>query len=141
VPFFVHADEFQTFSSEAFASLLSEARKFATHFTLTNQYTDQLSHAVRAAGIGNAGSLVVFRVGSRDSELLTPEFRPIERGALADQEPFTAWLRRSAGRHRVTIEPRLYKALGTATAIRSQRRRRFGRPRHVVEQLLDQSKR
>jgi hypothetical protein len=32
VPFFVHVDEFQTFSSEAFASLLSEARKFATHY-------------------------------------------------------------------------------------------------------------
>ncbi len=49
VPFFVHVDEFQTFSSESFASLLSEARKFATHFCLANQYTDQLSHAVRAA--------------------------------------------------------------------------------------------
>jgi hypothetical protein len=33
-PFFVHVDEFQTFSSEAFASLVSEARKFATHFCL-----------------------------------------------------------------------------------------------------------
>jgi hypothetical protein len=31
IPFFVHVDEFQTFSSEAFASLLSEARKFAIH--------------------------------------------------------------------------------------------------------------
>jgi hypothetical protein len=138
VPFFVHVDEFQTFSSEAFASLLSEARKFATHFTLANQYTDQLSHAVRAAVIGNAGSLVVFRVGSRDAELLAPEFRPIERGALADQEPFTAWLRRSAGSHRVFIEPKLYDALGTAKAIRRQSKQRFGRPRHVVEQLLDQ---
>ena len=78
VPFFVHVDEFQTFSSDAFASLLSEARKFATHFALANQYTDQLPHAVRSAVIGNAGSLVVFRVGSRDAELLAPEFRPME---------------------------------------------------------------
>lgn len=136
-PFFVHVDEFQTFSSEAFASLLSEARKFATHFTLANQYTDQLSQAVRAAVIGNAGSLVVFRVGSRDAELLAPEFRPIERFALADQEPFTAWLRRSAGSHRVAIEPRLYEPLGSAEIIRHQSRRNFGRPRNKVEQLLD----
>jgi hypothetical protein len=91
VPFFVHVDEFQTFSSDAFASLLSEARKFATHFALANQYTDQLPHLVRAAVIGNAGSLVVFRVGSRDAELLAPEFRPMDAGALADQEPYTAW--------------------------------------------------
>jgi hypothetical protein len=120
--FLVHVDEFQTFSSEAFASLLSEARKFATHFTLANQYTDQLSHAVRAAVIGNAGSLVVFRVGNRDAELLAPE-RPIERGMLPDQEPFTAWLRRSAGSDRVTIEPRLYEPIGSAEAIQAQSRR------------------
>ena len=31
-PFFVHIDEFQSFSTDAFASLLSEARKFAVHF-------------------------------------------------------------------------------------------------------------
>ena len=66
IPFFAHVDEFQTFSSDAFASLLSEARKFALHFCLANQYTDQLSNAVRSAVIGNAGTLVVFRVGSRD---------------------------------------------------------------------------
>ena len=90
VPFFVHVDEFQSFSSEAFASLLSEARKFATHFCLANQYTDQLSPAVRAAVLGNAGTLVVFRVGSRDAELLAPEFRPMDAGGLADQEPFSS---------------------------------------------------
>jgi hypothetical protein len=58
-------DEFQTFSSDAFASLLSEARKFAMHFCLANQYADQLQAAVRSTVIGNAGTLAVFRVGSR----------------------------------------------------------------------------
>src|SRR5712691_8004909 len=127
VPFFVHVDEFQTFSSDAFASLLSEARKFATHFSLANQYTDQLPHAVRSAVIGNAGSLVVFRVGSRDAELLAPEFRPMDAGALADQEPYTAWLRRGIGRDRIFAEPKRYEPLGTAGAIRVQSRQRFGR--------------
>src|SRR5580692_7187468 len=133
VPFFVHVDEFQTFSSDAFASLLSEARKFATHFALSNQYTDQLPHAVRSAVIGNAGSLVVFRVGSRDAELLAPEFRPMDGGALADQEPFTAWLRRGSGRDRIFAEPKLYQPLGTGEAIREQSRQRFGRPKQTVE--------
>ncbi len=132
VPFFVHVDEFQSFSSEAFATLLSEARKFATHFTLANQYTDQLSHPVRSAVIGNAGSLVVFCVGSRDSELLAPEFRSMEDGALADQEPFTAWLRRSTGYQRITAEPKLYPPLGTGEAIRKQSSQRFGRPRSAI---------
>jgi len=132
VPFFVHVDEFQSFSSDAFASLLSEARKFATHFALANQYTDQLSQAVRSAVIGNAGTLVVFRVGSGDSELLAPEFRPMDGGALADQEPFTAWLRRGIGKDRIFAEPKLYQARGTRDAIVSQSRQRFGRPHGVV---------
>ena len=133
VPFFMHVDEFQTFSSDAFASLLSEARKFATHFVLANQYTDQLTDAVRAAVMGNAGSLVVFRVGSRDAQLLAPEFRPMEGGALADQEPYTAWLRRGISRDRVFAEPKLYESLGTGEAIREQSRQRFGRPRRLIE--------
>jgi hypothetical protein len=133
VPFFVHVDEFQTFSSEAFASLLSEARKFATHFCLANQYTDQLSPAVRSAVLGNAGTLVVFRVGSSDAELLAPEFRPMDPGGLADQEPFTAWLRRGIGRDRIFAEPKLYDPLSTADLIREQSRQRFGRPRSVIE--------
>ena len=133
VPFFVHVDEFQTFSSEAFASLLSEARKFATHFCLANQYTDQLSPAVRAAVLGNAGTLVVFRVGSRDAELLAPEFRPMDAGGLADQEPFTAWLRRGVGRDRIFAEPKLYRSLDTAFAIREQSRQRFGRPGAAID--------
>ncbi len=132
VPFFAHVDEFQTFSSDAFASLLSEARKFATHFALANQYTDQLPHAVRSAVIGNAGTLVVFRVGSRDAELLASEFRPMDGGALADQEPYTAWLRRGIGRDRIFAESKLYEPLGTAALIREQSRQRFGRGRDVI---------
>jgi len=133
IPFFAHIDEFQTFSSDAFASLLSEARKFALHFCLANQYTDQLSNAVRAAVIGNAGTLVVFRVGSRDAELLAPEFRPMDPAGLADQEPFTAWLRRGIGRDRIFAEPKLYEPRDTATLIREQSRQRFGRFRGAIE--------
>lgn len=136
VPFFVHIDEFQSFSSDAFASLLSEARKFATHFSLANQYTDQLPHPVRSAVIGNAGSLVVFRVGSRDAEFLAPEFRPMDDGTLADQEPYTAWLRRGIGRDRIFAEPQLYQPLGNAVAIKQQSSARFGRPTRDVDKRL-----
>jgi hypothetical protein len=148
IPFFAHIDEFQTFSSDAFASLLSEARKFALHFALANQFTAQLSNAVRAAVIGNAGTLIVFRVGSEDAALLAPEFavgtldaglmlspenRPVVAGDLASQEPFTAWMRRGLGRDRIFVEDKLYGARGAAEAIREQSRQRFGRHRSVIE--------
>jgi len=80
-----------------------------------------------------AGSLVVFRVGSRDAELLAPEFRPMDAGALADQEPYSAWLRRGIGRDRIFAEPKLYEPLGTAEPICIQSRQRFGRPRALIE--------
>ncbi len=133
VPFFAHVDEFQTFSSDAFASLLSEARKFAAFFALGNQFSDQLSNAVRAAVIGNVGTLVAFRVGSRDAELLAPEFRPMDEGALTDLAPFEAWLRRGIGRHHIATEPKLYPPLGIVEPIRQQSGERFGRLARTVE--------
>ena len=116
VPFFAHVDEFQTFSSDALRRS-SRKRENLPRTSPLPQYTDQLPPAVRAAVIGNAGTLVVFRVGSTDSELLAPEFRPMDGGALADQEPFTAWLRRGIGRDRIFAEPKLFPALGTGDAI------------------------
>ncbi|HTV29045.1 MAG TPA: hypothetical protein VMF32_14765 [Xanthobacteraceae bacterium] len=102
----------QTLSSDAFASLLSEARKFALHSALANQYCEQLSSAVRSAVIGNADTQVVFRVGSTGAELLAPEFRPLDPGALSDQEPFSAWLRRGLGQNRIFIEDKLFRPRG-----------------------------
>ena len=106
------------------------------YFALANQFTDQIPNAVRSAVLGNAGTLVVFRVGSRDAELLAPEFRPMEGGTLADQEPFTAWLRRGIGRDRIYAEPKLYERRGTAEQIREQSRQRFARPRGNIERQL-----
>jgi hypothetical protein len=147
-PVFVHIDEMQTFSSDAFASLFSEARKFATYFSAANQFTAQLSDRVRAAIIGNAGTLVVFRVGAEDAALLAPEFavgtldagfmlapenRPVVAGDLASQGPFTAWMRRGLERHHVFVEPKLFVQRRTASLIREQSRQRFGRSRATIE--------
>jgi len=57
----------------------------------------------------------------------------MDAGALADQEPFTAWLRRGIGRDRITVEDKLYRPLGTGELIRRQSRQRFGRPREAIE--------
>lgn len=136
VPFFVHVDEFQCFATEAFASLLSEARKFGTHFCLANQYTDRLSPEVRAAVFGNAGSLMVFRVGAADAELLAPEFHPLPRHELADQPPFTAWLKRSRGPHRnVSLSPPPVDR-GRGAVVRRQSQRHFGRRVAQLTSLL-----
>jgi len=135
VPFFVHVDEFQSFATDAFASLLSEARKFGTHFCLANQYTDRLSPDVRAAILGNAGSLMVFRVGAADGELFAPEFHPLPPHELADQPPFTAWLKRVRGPQRnVRLSPPATE-FNRKHIVCAQSRRHFGRPRSQLGQL------
>lgn len=136
VPFFAHIDEFQSFGTDAFASLLSEARKFAAHFCLANQYVEQLDASVRAAVFGNAGALLVFRVSGHDAMLLSSEFDPLPPSELVDQAPFTAWLRRGIGHEHVDLLPRLYEPRRRLDLIRQQSRRNFGRPRAVIERTF-----
>ena len=135
--FFVHVDEFQNFSTDAFASLLSEARKFGTHFCLANQYLEQVSPNVRAAVLGNAGTLMAFCVSAKDAELLAPEFHPLPAHELAEQSPFKAWLRRGDTGHRtIALEPPLYRPRNRRQSLIVQSRRNFGRSRKNIEKLF-----
>jgi len=72
--FFLFVDEFQNFSTDTFASILSEARKYRLCLTLSHQYTEQLDDEVRQAIIGNVGSIFAFRTGEHDSRILEREF-------------------------------------------------------------------
>jgi len=72
--FFLYVDEFQSFTSDSFISILSEARKYGLCLTLSHQYIDQLRPEIRDAVFGNVGSMVSFRVGQRDAEILEREF-------------------------------------------------------------------
>jgi len=74
VPFYLYVDEFQNFTTETFATILSEARKYKLSLNITNQYIAQLTEELRDAVIGNVGTSVVFRVGATDADFLTNEF-------------------------------------------------------------------
>ncbi len=74
--FFLYVDEFQNFATESFANILSEARKYRLDLTMAHQYMEQLDETVLAAVIGNVGSIITFRVGSTDAEILAKEFIP-----------------------------------------------------------------
>jgi len=74
--FFLYVDEFQNFATESFANILSEARKYRLDLTMAHQYMEQLDETVMAAVIGNVGTIVTFRVGSTDADVLAKEFVP-----------------------------------------------------------------
>jgi hypothetical protein len=74
---FLYVDEFQNFATESFATILSEARKYGLGLTIAHQYIAQLTDEVRDAVIGNAGTLISFRVGAPDAEVMSKEFAPV----------------------------------------------------------------
>ncbi len=71
-----YVDEFQSFASGAFSSILSEARKYKLQLVMAHQYLDQLEEDVRNAVFGNVGTLISFRVGAFDSAILEKPFSP-----------------------------------------------------------------
>jgi|AntRauTorckE6833_2_1112554.scaffolds.fasta_scaffold00115_15 CxxC-x17-CxxC domain-containing protein len=74
--FYLYIDEFQNFSTESFANILSEARKYRLNLIMAHQYIEQLGDTVKAAVFGNVGTLVTFRAGAADAEELVKEFTP-----------------------------------------------------------------
>ena len=74
--FFTYIDEFQNFSTDSFAEILSEARKYRLSLILAHQYLEQLSEEVQAAVFGNVGTTIIFRIGAGDAEIFEKEFAP-----------------------------------------------------------------
>jgi len=80
--FFLYIDEFQNFATKSFITILSEARKYRLALILGHQYIAQLEddeksgHSMKDAVFGNIGTIVSFRLGAEDSEILEKEFTP-----------------------------------------------------------------
>lgn len=74
--FYLYVDEVHNFLTLSFADILSEARKYGLNLILAHQYLTQLEDEIRAAILGNAGTLISFRVGAEDAQYLAREFYP-----------------------------------------------------------------
>ena len=74
--FVLIVDEFQNFATASFANILSEARKYHLSLVVAHQYVAQMDEGVRDAVFGNVGTIVSFRVGAEDAELLEKELAP-----------------------------------------------------------------
>ncbi len=137
--FYLFIDEFQNFSTDAFASILAEARKYRLCLTLSHQYIDQLSLPVRQAVFGNVGTLIAFRVGHTDAEVLRDEFgHEFQAQQLVDLERFelvVKLLEDSANKtpFRARSLAPLGNNLGRRTRLIERSRERFASPRAKIE--------
>ncbi|MEM7083062.1 MAG: type IV secretion system DNA-binding domain-containing protein [Pseudomonadota bacterium] len=76
IPFFIHVDEFQNFTTDSVADMLSELRKYKLGLVLAHQYIGQLTPTIRDSIIGNVGTIIAFRIGTIDAKFLSTEFHP-----------------------------------------------------------------
>lgn len=75
-PFFLFVDEFQTFTTLSFANMMPELRKYGVGLTLAHQHLFQLGDEIRHAVLGNAGTLVSFRLGAEDAAVIVRDLTP-----------------------------------------------------------------
>jgi type IV secretory pathway TraG/TraD family ATPase VirD4 len=150
--FYLYVDEFQNFITDAFESILSEARKYKLNLIIAHQYLAQLeqgagaqgagSKSLRDAVFGNAGTMVTFRIGVEDAEAMAKEMAPtFNEFDLVNVERFNGFIK-------LMINGTASKPFNMATyalpkptdrqkevaeAIRQLSRLKHGRPRAEVE--------
>jgi len=85
--FYLYVDEFQNFVTDAFSTILSEARKYELALIMAHQYIGQLVGKTEAYGetntkmrdavFGNVGTIMSFKIGAEDAEYMAKEFAPL----------------------------------------------------------------
>ncbi|HMQ01610.1 MAG TPA: type IV secretion system DNA-binding domain-containing protein [Candidatus Doudnabacteria bacterium] len=157
--FYLYVDEFQSFITDAFSSILSEARKYKLNLVIAHQFLAQLQQGAGAHGagssdlrdavFGNAGSMISFRIGVEDAEVMAKEFAPtFNEFDLLNVDRYNAFVKlmingTASKPFNMATYP-LAKASAdqkqTAEAIRQLSRLKFGRPRGEVEsEILEAS--
>jgi hypothetical protein len=136
-------DEFQNFSTDAFASILAEARKYHLCLILSHQYIDQLSLPVRQAVFGNVGTLVAFRIGYPDAEVVEKELgKAVPAAAIADLDRYEAVVKlleegTNSTPFRARMFPPIENRVRSKEKLVARSRERFATPRLVVEDKLN----
>jgi len=141
--FYLFVDEFQSFANESFADILSEARKYKLNLTVAHQYIEQMSEEVRAAVFGNVGTMIVFRVGAYDAEVLEKEFMPsFTAEDLVNLGFVQIYLKlmidgvTSPAFSAVTLPPIKKQEINFKDEIIENSRALFARPKNIVEEEI-----
>lgn len=143
-PFYLYIDEFQNFITPSIATILSEARKYQLGLIVAHQYMGQLEQPkgnteIRDAVLGNAGTILNFRIGVEDAEIMAKEFAPVFNAYdLINIENQNAYIKllidqtasKPFSMHTI-FPPRGDKKL--ADAIRQISRLKYGRDKRLVE--------
>lgn len=147
--FFLYIDEFQNYTTDSIATILSEARKYRLGMTIAHQYVGQLvteggDAKIRDAVFGNIGSMMAYRIGVDDAEIFAKEFEPVfDANDVINIEKFNAYIKlmvngTTSQPFNVTVPPPERMKTGgntqLAAAIKQLSRMKYGRDRMDVEE-------
>jgi type IV secretory pathway TraG/TraD family ATPase VirD4 len=91
-PFMLYIDEFHSFTTSAFASMLSEVRKYGLGVTLAHQHIVQADKTVFEAIMGNVGSIMAFRIGALDAPTISQQFGTVAVTDLVNLPNYRAFV-------------------------------------------------
>jgi len=141
--FALYVDEFQNFSTDSFATIMSEARKYHLNLIVANQFTTQLTEEIRDAVFGNIGTIVSFRIGQNDVDSLSRYFQPAFDGDDLLRVPnYNAIVRTLINGvptqpfSMATLPPLGNPNPGLADALKQLSAAKYGKPRAVVEKEI-----
>jgi len=140
--FYLYVDEFQNFATNSFATILSESRKYRLNLAMANQYTAQMPESVSDAVFGNVGTIISFRVGAHDADVLVKEFEPIfDANDLVNLDNYQIYLKMAIDGVTApafsasTLPPQQDKS-DLAERVIEESRKRFSRPIEEVEDYI-----
>lgn len=142
--FYLYIDEFQNFITDSIATILSEARKYRLNLIIAHQYINQLvinnDTKIRDAVLGNAGTIVSFRIGVEDAELIAKEMTPVfNEYDVINIEKYTAYIRLlidntvSKAFNLMTYPPLPVADQKISQMLQELSRLKYGRDRRIVE--------
>jgi len=140
-PFFLVADEFQNFATDTFSDILTEARKWGLSLVLAHQFLEQLPPKLRAAVLGNVGSIVAFQLAGDDAQAIAREIGLKKENAdlLTQLSRGEVWMKHASyggPYHPRLLEPIVTNANGRVPALK-QNDLRNTFPRARVERAID----
>jgi len=140
--FYLYIDEFQNFTTDTIATILSEARKYRLNLILAHQFIPQLTEEIKNAVIGNVGTIASFRIGAIDAEFLEKQYEPeFSKFDLVNLDNFQFILK-------MMIENKISSPLKVKTVyplpgnpkiielIKKLSKLKYGRPRVIVEKEI-----
>jgi hypothetical protein len=151
--FFLYIDEFQNYVTDSIESILSEARKYRLGLVIAHQYLGQLQKSdaltksnlnLKDAIFGNVGSIMSYKIGPEDAEMMAKQFAPIySEQDFINMDKFKAALQLSVDGQPTpgfslnvplpwleTGDPK------TGAALRELSRLKYGREREFVEKEI-----